>query len=58
MFPLGIPLLESTPTNDTGINNLSSFIGSSPYSIQLLIVGGIVIVLFLIVLLLRSKKRR
>jgi hypothetical protein len=46
------------PTNDTAINNLSGFIGSSPYSIQLLIIGGIVIVLFLIVLLLRSKKRR
>ena len=38
----------STPTNDTGINNLSSFIGSSSFLIQIAIVGGIVITLFII----------
>jgi hypothetical protein len=57
MFPLGILLLESTPTNDTAINNLSSFIGSSSSLIQIAIVGGIVITLFIIVLLLKNRKR-
>jgi hypothetical protein len=47
-----------TPTNGTGTDNLFQFIGSSPYLVQILIVGGIIVILLIIALMLKNKKRK
>jgi hypothetical protein len=48
----------STPTNDTAINNLSGFIGSSSTQVQILIIGGIIVIGLIIVIILRNKRRK
>jgi hypothetical protein len=47
----------SEPTNSTGINNITNFIGTSSFYVQLLIVGGIIVIALIIMLLLRKKVR-
>jgi hypothetical protein len=51
------PTITSTPINDTGINNIFSFIGTSSTNIQLLIVAGIIITVFISIVYLMHRRK-
>ena len=50
--------MSVSPSPNTGINNLLSFMGSSGSQVQLIIVVGIFVLIFISVGYIFSKKRR